>query len=86
MDSNCCSELVSYASVEEDYTSGLVIEVFDDSGKVGADVVLQTPKKDILVSEVLCPKKIEEEQQLEGIQARERLDHCGTRKRYYCPG
>ena len=39
-DSNCCSELVSYAAVEEDCTSGLVIEVFDDSDKVGADVVL----------------------------------------------
>ena len=31
---------VSYAAVEEDGTSGLVIEVFDDSDKVGADVVL----------------------------------------------
>ena len=38
MDSNCCSELVSYA--EEDSTDGFVIEVFDDSDKVGADVVL----------------------------------------------
>ena len=28
-DSNCCSEPVSYAAVEEDGTSGLVIEVFD---------------------------------------------------------
>ena len=36
----CCSEPVSYAAVEEDCTSGLVIEVFDDSDKVGADVVL----------------------------------------------
>ena len=40
MDSNFCSELVSYAAVEEDGTSGLVIEVFVDSDKVGADVVL----------------------------------------------
>ena len=40
MDSNCCSELVSYAAVEEDGTSGLVIEVFDDFDKVCADVVL----------------------------------------------
>ena len=39
-DSNCCSEQVPYAVVEEDCTSGLVIEVFDDSDKVGADVVL----------------------------------------------
>ena len=31
---------VSYAAVEEDDTSGLVTEVFDDSDKVGADVVL----------------------------------------------
>ena len=38
--SNCCSELVSYAAVEEDDTSGLAIEVFDNSDKVGADVVL----------------------------------------------
>ena len=37
---NCCSEPVSYAAFEEDCTSGLVIEVFDDSDKVGADVVL----------------------------------------------
>ena len=39
-DSNCCSEPVSCAAVEEDYTSGLVKEVFDDSDKAGADVVL----------------------------------------------
>ena len=39
-DSNCCSEPVSYAAVEGDSTSGLVIEVFDDMDKVGADVVL----------------------------------------------
>ena len=32
--------LVSYAAVEEDGTSGLVIEVFDDLDKVCADVVL----------------------------------------------
>ena len=37
---NCCSEPVSYAAVEEDCTSGLVIEVFDDLNKVGADVGL----------------------------------------------
>ena len=29
---------VSYAAVKEDCTSGLVIEVFDDVDKVGADV------------------------------------------------
>ena len=39
-DCSCCSEPVSYAAVEEDSTSGLVIEVFDDSDKVSADVVL----------------------------------------------
>ena len=38
--SNCCSEPVFYAAVEEDGTNGLVIEVFDDSDKVDADVVL----------------------------------------------
>ena len=31
--SNCCSEPVSYAAVEEDGTSGLVIEVFDNLDK-----------------------------------------------------
>ena len=39
-DSNCGSEPVSYAAVEEDCTSGLAIEVFDDSNKVGVDVAL----------------------------------------------
>ena len=39
MDSNCCSEPVSYATVEEDCTSGLVIEVLDDLDKVGTDAV-----------------------------------------------
>ena len=39
-DSNCCSKPVSYAAVEKDCTSGLVIEVFDDLDKVCADVVL----------------------------------------------
>ena len=33
-------EPVSSAAVEEDGTGGLVIEVFDDLDKVGADVVL----------------------------------------------
>ena len=35
-----CSEQVSYTAVKEDGTSGLVIEVFDDSDKVGTNVVL----------------------------------------------
>ena len=39
-DSNCRLEPVSYAAVEEDGTSGLVIKVFDDLDKVYADVVL----------------------------------------------
>ena len=39
-DSNCCSEPASYAAVEDDCTSGLVIEVFDVSDKVDANVVL----------------------------------------------
>ena len=34
-------EPVSYSTVEEDCTSGLVIEVFDDFDKVDADVVLR---------------------------------------------
>ena len=33
-------ESVSYAAVEDGGISGLVKEVFDDSGKIGADVVL----------------------------------------------
>ena len=36
----CCSKPVSYAAVEEDGTSGLVIEVFDELDKVGVDGVL----------------------------------------------
>ena len=31
---------ISNAAVEEDCTSGLAIEIFDDPGKVGADAVL----------------------------------------------
>ena len=38
-DSSCCSEPISYAAVEEDGTSGLVIQVFDDLDEVCADVV-----------------------------------------------
>ena len=33
-------EPVSYVTVEEDCTSGLVVQGFDDLDKVGADVVL----------------------------------------------
>ena len=40
MDSNCCSEPVSYATVEEDCTGGLFIEVLDDLDEVGTDAVL----------------------------------------------
>ena len=36
----CRTPTVVHAAVEEDSTNGLVIEVFDDSDKVGADVVL----------------------------------------------
>ena len=36
----CRTPAVSYAAVEEDCTSGLVTEDFDDSDKVGVDVVL----------------------------------------------
>ena len=35
-----CSEPVSYAAGEKDCTAGLIIEVFDDSDKFGAGVVL----------------------------------------------
>ena len=38
LDSNYCSEPVSNAAIEEDCIGDLVIEVFDDSDKVGADV------------------------------------------------
>ena len=40
LESLCCSEPVSYAAAEEDSNDNLVIEVFDDSDEVGADVVL----------------------------------------------
>ena len=39
-DSDCSLEPVSYVAVEEYCASGLVIEVFGDSDKVCADVVL----------------------------------------------
>ena len=39
-DSNCCSEPVSNAAVDENGTSGLVMEVLDALDKVCADVVL----------------------------------------------
>ena len=38
-DSNCCSEPISYAAVEEDCAGGLVTEVFDGSDEAGGDVV-----------------------------------------------
>ena len=38
MGSNCCSKPVSsHAAFEEHYSGGLVIEVFDNSDKVGTD-------------------------------------------------
>ena len=40
LESHCCSEPVSYAAVEEDCNGNLVIEGFDGSDEVGADVVL----------------------------------------------
>ena len=39
-DSKCHLEPVCNAAIEEDGTGGLVIEVFDDLDKVGADIVL----------------------------------------------
>ena len=38
-DSNCSSEPVSYAAVEEDCSGGLVIDVSDDWDKIGGDVL-----------------------------------------------
>ena len=40
VESICCLETVSYVSVEDDGTSGLVIEVFDDLDKVCTDAIL----------------------------------------------
>ena len=40
LDSYCCSQPVFNATIQEDCTGGLIIEMFDDSDKVGADVVL----------------------------------------------
>ena len=37
---SCRTQTVVRNAVEEDCTTGLVIEVFDDSDEVGADVVL----------------------------------------------
>ena len=39
-DSKCCLQPVSYAAIEEDCIGGLLIEVFDDSNKVGLDAGL----------------------------------------------
>ena len=39
-DSNCCSEPVTIAAVEEDCIGGLIIDVFGDLDKVGTDVIL----------------------------------------------
>ena len=58
-DSNCCSEPVSYAAVKEDGTSGLVIEVFDVSDKVCADVVfLHGCQKSCMPSPVEGPLEV----------------------------
>ena len=40
VDTSVGVQLLSCAAVEEDCTSGLVIEVFGDSDKVGSDAVL----------------------------------------------
>ena len=40
LDSNCCSETVFYVAVEEDRICGIVIEVVDDSDKIGVDGIL----------------------------------------------
>ena len=36
----CLLDPASYAAIEEDYTGGVLIDVFDDSDKAGTDVVL----------------------------------------------
>ena len=38
-DSDCGSEPVSYVTVKVDYTSGLVVEVFNDLDQVGVNVL-----------------------------------------------
>ena len=48
-DSNCCSEPVSYAAVEEDGTSGLVIEVFDDLDEGSTYMVYSDPQNWTLI-------------------------------------
>ena len=40
LDSSCSPEPVSHTADEEGCTGSLYVEVFDDSNKVGADVVL----------------------------------------------
>ena len=47
-----CSEPVSYAAVEEDSIRGLVIEVFDDSDKVGTDVLLHVCPQSFMLNPV----------------------------------
>ena len=38
-DSDCGSEPVSYATIKVDYTSSLVVEVFNELHKVGVNVI-----------------------------------------------
>ena len=38
-DSDCGSEPVSYVTIKVDYTSGLVVEVFNDLDQVGVNVL-----------------------------------------------
>ena len=60
MEPNCCSEPVSYTAVEEDCTSGLVIEVFDDSDQVGADVLLDGCPQSCMPNPVEFPEVYED--------------------------
>ena len=61
MDSNCCSKPVSYAAVEENGTSGLVIEVFDDLDRVCADVLPHGCPQSCMPNSVECLLEVYED-------------------------
>ena len=62
-DSNCSSEPVSYAAVEEDCNGGLIIEVFDDSCKVDSesDVLLHDCLQNCMPNPVKGLREVYEE-------------------------
>ena len=76
---SCRSEPVSYAAVEEDCTSGLVIEVFDDLDKVGANVALLHggPQSCMPCCRSCCREMLDGKHHRVDISANARTSHKG---------